>query len=471
MTIIPQEDWTQLKQDWQELIAKIPESKNNAFVQMISNQLVRFSEVIESKESIEELIAKFDTLISEGAGPEHWVATLSILNLLPSSEVKDSNWLRLLESLRIHAINKSVEQHLAKTPPQTEAEKRQFHELQILQTDVRKLPNQIVGPALTEIYRNLEPISNATTQTQISLNALTTKLDGLISAMPTIMQDKAATATQIEVTPHLQSIQARLDVLEISQTKHAFQHETEFCILETAAIAKHSNENTIKKPAAVLNTYKEDKIFDNLKKFNPKLFPTWKKLFDAAKKSYIEAPNQNCSTWTSPVARAFRAYVKLFQTGRVLDIGCGPYADPVYLQGLPSETLTAIEPLDLLVEPKFRVIKALNEFIPFGKNSFETVINATSLDHVIDVERALIETTRVMSPDAHFIIWYANVKTAPNPMTEYDGPLDDYHLFHTNDEWFLPLLDRFFHTNDRRVFAANPTHDNVFACLTLKKEN
>ena len=272
---------------------------------------------------------------------------------------------------------------------------------------------------------------------------------------------------QIEVIPHLQALNARLDAFAGQVKQRDFNHEGAYCILETAALTKTSRSSKGNRPD-VSENYDPENAFEQLKKYRPKLYPVWKKLFAAAKKSYIEAPNFNCSTWTSREARAFRAYVKLFYKGQVLDIGCGPYANPIYLQGLPVDQLTAIEPLDLVAEPNFPVFKGLNEFIPFKNKSFDTIINATSLDHVIDVERALEETARVLTKNGHFIIWYANVQTAPNPITDYDGPLDDHHLFHTNDEWFLPLLDRYFHTKDRKVFAATDTTDNVFACLIPK---
>ncbi|PHS38642.1 MAG: hypothetical protein COA91_07700 [Robiginitomaculum sp.] len=340
-------------------------------------------------------------------------------------------------------------------------------ELQLLRTAVNGLPNLIIGPALTEIYRNLEPITAATAQTKTETATLGASLNTLIDGLPALIKNETMNAVKIEMAPHLQTLNARIDNLSAQFSKNQFSHDLEFSQLEISALSVKPNRSERSQPETNID-YDPEMVFDQLKNFKPDLYPVWEKLFTAAKASYIEAPNFNCSTWTSREARAFRAYVKLLCRGHILDIGCGPYADPVYLQGLPADHLSALEPLDLVAEPWFRVTKGLNEFIPFADNSFDTVINATSLDHVIDVERALEETARVLTKNGQFIIWYANIKTAPNPITNYDGPLDDYHLFHTNDEWFLPLLDRYFHTQDRKVFAASDTTDNVFACLVPK---
>lgn len=383
-------------------------------------------------------------------------------------------------------------------------------------TEIKKLPNLIVGPTLDEVFRNLEPIQAAlnkinsdnehralTSDTDSQalhgklkdINSLLATFTNQIASLPNqiatpILEEifrtllplrqevgaarneintvqQVATVFETNLKDEIRKLSDNLDKVALKMDQSKFDHTDAFLGLDTAALSRNIAPVKAQRPNPISN-YKPDAFFDQLEEFRPELYVTWKKLFNNAKKSYLKAPNHNCSTWSSSRARAFRNYIRIFCKGQILDIGCGPHADPMYLQGLDAERLSAIEPLKLVAEPRFPIYPAVNEFIPFKDKSFQTVVNATALDHVIDVERALEETERVLDVGGYFIIWYANVTTAPNPLTDYDGPLDDYHLFHTNDEWFIPLLDKYFDTVDRRVFPANETIDDVFAVYQKK---
>lgn len=331
---------------------------------------------------------------------------------------------------------------------------------------IAALPNQIAGPTLDELFRTLLPLRDSVYYNGQTLTAIFEAVSALESGEPVA---RAADVPQAPADPlpnpsgeQLDKIAASLDAVQSSLNAQRFDHSQAFNGLETAALSRPVSQTKRKRPEPVAD-YDSDQVLQQVEDHKPDLYDTWKSLFDAAGGDYVAAPNRNCSTWTSAVARAFRSYVRLHCQGQMLDIGCGPYANPVYLQGLSADRLSAVEPLELVGEPRFPVYRAVNEFLPFEDKSFQTVVNATSLDHCIDLERALDETARVLDTGGVFILWYANVKGAVNPVTDFAGPADTYHLFHTDDDWFLPMLDMRFETIDRRVFPASENSDDVFA--------
>jgi|GEM_PF-4285676 len=418
--------------------------------------------IINSAHDNESICAELQDQIDNDDEPHYWDKCRLLLKIAIGLQEDDPDWPAIFTATS--RAEPSVD-----TPDALGNYQQLTNDLQNLHTEICKLPNLIVGPALEEIFRNLEPIKVATSDIQNHMVYFQEIHDG-VQKLPNQIVAPALQEIFSNLGPmsaSIEDIRTKISLLTHHDPGGQINHEVQFAVLETAALSKELEDCRTSQPE-ILPDYEPENAFDKLAEFEPKLYGTWKQLFDAAKESYITAPNYNCSTWTSTEGRAFNAYVKIFHRGQILDIGCGPYADPIYLQGFPSNQLTAVEPLDPVVEPRFRIIKGVNEFLPFEDHSYQTIINATSLDHAINVERALEETARVLAKDGRFLIWYANVKTAPNPMTDFDGPLDDYHLFHTNDAWFLPLMDRYFETVDRRIFAANDTIDNVFGCYKLK---
>lgn len=198
----------------------------------------------------------------------------------------------------------------------------------------------------------------------------------------------------------------------------------------------------------------------------PGLFPLWLRLYEASLPHYSTSIEASCSTWENRFAVAFRDYVRLFARGYILDVGCGTLACPVYLEGYPASFLRGVDPREPAGPTAFPIACGVNEYLPYGDAGFQTVINATSLDHVIDMERSLEETARVLGDKGRFLIWYADIANSPPPPSPRDmdaaAPADDFHLFHIGDDWFLPLLDKRFRVIDRRRYPSGG-FSHVFA--------
>ncbi len=203
-----------------------------------------------------------------------------------------------------------------------------------------------------------------------------------------------------------------------------------------------------------------------LYKIRPCGYEKWLELFENGKNSYYSDRKSNCSVSGNMYSLIFKSYIDLHAKGRLLDIGCGIYGKPVYLKDYPSASISAIEPLELCEKVDFEVAQGFCELLPWSENSFDTVTCATSLDHVLHLERSLEEIKRVLRPSGKFILWIASIKGAKRSnMCELDESLaDKYHLFHFDDLWFSEVLNGYFKLESKHMFPVS-SFDHVFYVL------
>jgi SAM-dependent methyltransferase len=200
-----------------------------------------------------------------------------------------------------------------------------------------------------------------------------------------------------------------------------------------------------------------DEIFQLLQRRYPKAYPLWKRLFANALDTYLQNPNENLSTSTHAMAPRFADYVTRYAFGRTLDIGCGPLSLPCYLARLDPAMVAGIDPLVPTEEHPFAFRHGVGEAIPWGDATFETVIAATSLDHVISIRATLDEIRRVLSDRGRFITWVGYLRGGRPFDPEQDNPasVDDYHLFHFDEEWMEEMFAEYFWLEDRLPVAPN----------------
>lgn len=120
--------------------------------------------------------------------------------------------------------------------------------------------------------------------------------------------------------------------------------------------------------------------------------------------TYLLSPQCNCSRWLADgrYARAFGDFCQL--SGRVLDVGCGPYG-PYRLPGSARATeFIGIDPLPTTGDT-LTSYRAIAEYLPFRNASFDHVIMVSSLDHVLDPLLALKEARRVLHTDGRLHVW------------------------------------------------------------------
>lgn len=84
-----------------------------------------------------------------------------------------------------------------------------------------------------------------------------------------------------------------------------------------------------------------------------------------------------------------------------LDVGCGLMERPAYM--IDKIEWTGIDPQN--AEHDFPFVCCGAEKLPFKVSSFDSVLFATSIDHVQKPKRAIREAIRVLKPGGHLIIW------------------------------------------------------------------
>ena len=143
---------------------------------------------------------------------------------------------------------------------------------------------------------------------------------------------------------------------------------------------------------------------------------------------------------------AFGKFLSLYAHGSVLDVGCGIQEFPSYLDGLVIDRLAGVDPLASQVERKFEFVQGFAEFLPWENEEFDLVVAATSLDHVVSLDMALSEIKRVLRPGGYFVTWVGFVAGAKpyDPTQPNISPIDRFHLFHFDREWFVELMTRYF---------------------------
>ena len=189
----------------------------------------------------------------------------------------------------------------------------------------------------------------------------------------------------------------------------------------------------------------------------PNNFPNWHAAYEAGIAEGQRTSEGNLSHEGHVGAGYFRMFLNIHARGRLLDVGCGPIATPSYLADWPAKALAGIDP-QLPFEPHpFPFAQTFAETIPWPDASFETVVIATSLDHVYLLDHAFAEIKRVLVPGGRLLIWTAIFDTTPEyaPRGPQFTPPDPFHLFHPGRNWFYDLFQSEFRLIERMQTVAS----------------
>lgn len=177
-----------------------------------------------------------------------------------------------------------------------------------------------------------------------------------------------------------------------------------------------------------------------LKERVPVAYTIWKELFENGTRSYASDPQNNLVVDESIHAHEFDDFLKLYVDADdyIWDIGCGPERMATYLKNFNEDHIFGIDPLPPVEQHPFEFTQAIAEFIPYEDEQFDTVIYATSLNHVLLLDKALEETKRVLKSNGCLLIWAGMTKDGKyyNPYAADVKAIDKYHMFHISPGWF-----------------------------------
>lgn len=143
-----------------------------------------------------------------------------------------------------------------------------------------------------------------------------------------------------------------------------------------------------------------------------RMWHTWEELQKNGSISYEQDPEHNLSIGMRDDASAFAAFC--CPSGLTLDIGCGPQRQiPSYATGGVNSYI-GIDPLRGVQPRDFVFVQAVAEYLPFRSASFDHVIFATSLDHLLSTKRALAESRRVLKRNGSVAIWFSDLTKLPS---------------------------------------------------------
>lgn len=200
-----------------------------------------------------------------------------------------------------------------------------------------------------------------------------------------------------------------------------------------------------------------DEYLEKFKKLHPHLYDVWAIAnFGANVEEYKNRPQFSCANHSRPDTRTFSGFIAPYLSGRVLDVGCGPYAMPNYLENYQVELISGLDPLEPFENHPFEFVRGFAEFLPWEDNTFDVVIAATSLDHTIDLNLAFSEIRRVLKPNGYLLVWdwFGEHTELYDPNTKTPELIDRYHLFNFSEGWFEELVTQHFRIVEKfRLFG------------------
>ena len=215
-----------------------------------------------------------------------------------------------------------------------------------------------------------------------------------------------------------------------------------------------------------------DIYLEKFKKLYPHLYDVWANAnFGANVEEYKNRPQFSCANHSRPDARTFSGFIAPYLSGRVLDVGCGPYATPNYLENYPVDLISGLDPLEPFETHPFEFVRGFAEFLPWEDNTFDVVIAATSLDHTLDLKLALSEIRRILKPGGYLLVWdwFGEHAEPYDPENKSPELIDKYHLFNFSEGWFEDLVTPHFNIDEKfRLFGEFKYV--LHYCLQLKRK-
>ncbi len=146
-------------------------------------------------------------------------------------------------------------------------------------------------------------------------------------------------------------------------------------------------------------------VLDKIISLPEPYFGLWALAQNASLKEYKELSPASVSLKDREVVQAFKHFINLNKNSQILDVGSGTDYLPGYIDEKHIENYTALDPLPAYKNVDFRKVMAWGELMPFAESTFDCVILATSLDHILCLKSFMKELNRILKPGGSVYIW------------------------------------------------------------------
>jgi ubiquinone/menaquinone biosynthesis C-methylase UbiE len=160
--------------------------------------------------------------------------------------------------------------------------------------------------------------------------------------------------------------------------------------------------------------------------------------------SYYLLPEGSVSLADRFDVQLFGQYInKLYKPGHIMDVGCGILEVPGYLmpiQGVQNK-FYGLDPIATITFAGRKII-GCSEYLPLPNESIDTLIFATSIDHVCNLKKTFSEAYRVLKKNGKIIIWHwynnNNIKNLVKKITLFCLPKSRYYPYPNGVSFIIP---------------------------------
>ena len=133
-------------------------------------------------------------------------------------------------------------------------------------------------------------------------------------------------------------------------------------------------------------------------------------------------PNRRAHNWIvyRSIDKLLNQHLHLIR-GNTYDLGCG---DAHYRRFIleHADRYTGVDWSNSIHDGEIDVMADLNQTLPIGQDSADTVISLSTLEHLFEPERFLRETYRILKPGSHLLLqvpWQWQIHEAPHDYFRY----------------------------------------------------
>jgi len=185
-------------------------------------------------------------------------------------------------------------------------------------------------------------------------------------------------------------------------------------------------------------------LMPEFSQFPNKTVSMWAELQEKEVKAYRQSPVGVFSGETTKMALEFRDMVRHYSNpGTALDVGCGALPRPSYMKETNLDWF-GIDPYLGDQDREFPFVVGVAECLPFANESFDNTVFATTVDHILKPELAIIDALRTLKAEGLLFLWYSDRPVDARYLLRKFGVTSKYnkhHMYGFTDETLKTLVE------------------------------